>query len=69
MTSIIKLDVRVRSASLRDVRAEFRRVFKELNKVIGSEAGTNRSQISDMYIDKTTDELVITHTDGEKRIA
>ena len=69
MTSIVRLDVRVRSASLRDVRTEFRRVFKELSKVIGSETGTNRSQISDMYIDKTTDELVITHTDGEKRIA
>lgn len=68
MTSIVRLDVRVKSASLRDVRAEFRRVFKELNRVIGSEAGTNRSQISDIYIDKTTGELVITHTDGEKRI-
>jgi len=68
MTFLVPKASRVRKVSLRDIRAEFQRIYTELNSMVGSVAGTNRNQISDIYVDATTSELVITHSGGEKRI-
>ncbi len=68
MTYLNPRNSRLKAVLLSDVRAEFQSIFDALKSVIGSIAGTNRSQISDIYVDITTDELVITHKGGEKRI-
>lgn len=68
MTYLDPRSSRIKDVSLRAIRAEFQAIFDELKRSISSLAGTNRSQISDVYVDITTDELVITHQGGEKRI-
>ncbi len=68
MTYLTRKASEIRDLSIREIRAEFNRIYMELNSMIGSIAGTNRFQISDIYVDATTDELVITHSGGEKRI-
>lgn len=58
---------RLGSNTLRDLRAEFQRLFGMVSLAIA----TNRSEgfeIYEMYVDDTTNELVIVHEGGEKRI-
>lgn len=63
-----KFTSQISDVSLRQVRAEFRRVFDFLSRAIEANRDSGH-EIYEMYVDQTTNELVIIHENGEKRIA
>ncbi len=58
----------IRDIGLREIIEEFTKLRRYIGFAVSS-LDANNYTVHDVYVDRTTDELVITHAGGEKRIA